>query len=85
LLNLNAGQPAREEELGMAKQKKIVGKSRQHGNSDTVLLRSAEALGRLIGALQREIDRVTAHLPTTAKSAAPRKRKARAKPRKARL
>lgn len=72
----------------MAKQKKTGTKQRsQNGASDAVLLRAAESLGRMIGALQREIDRVTAHLPTTAKSVTPRKAKttARHKPRKARL
>jgi uncharacterized small protein (DUF1192 family) len=71
----------------MAKQKKSGTKQRaQAGSSDAVLLRAAESLGRMIGALQREIDRVTAHLPTTAKAAAPRKAKTtRNKSRKARL
>lgn len=71
----------------MAKQKKPVAKHRApNGDNDSLLLRSAESLGRMIGALQREIDRVTEHLPTTAKSAAPRRAQPkRSKPRKARL
>lgn len=71
----------------MAKQKKPVAKARPpNGDNDSLLLRSAESLGRLIGALQREIDRATAHLPATARSASPRKAQAkRRKPRKARL
>jgi uncharacterized small protein (DUF1192 family) len=72
----------------MAKQKKPVAKNRvPSGDNDSLLLRSAESLGRLIGALQREIDRLAEHLPaTTAKSASPRKAKPkRSKPRKARL
>lgn len=71
----------------MAKQKKPVARHRPpNRDNDSLLLRSAQSLGRLIGALQREIDRVTEHLPTTAKSAAPRKAKPkRSKPRKAPL
>lgn len=37
----------------------------QERDYHSVLLRSAESLGRMIGALQRQIDRVTRHLPTT--------------------
>ena len=43
----------------------------QGGDDDSVLLRSAESLGRMIGALQRQLDRVSERLPIAASDAVP--------------
>ena len=53
------GQPAREEELGMARQGKLLPARRQRDQTqdvDSILVRSAESIGRLIGTLQRQLD-----------------------------
>jgi len=53
------GQLAREEELGMAKQGKLLPARRQRDQTqdvDSILFRSAESIGRLIGTLQRQLD-----------------------------
>lgn len=50
----------------MAKQRKTLPARRQRGRSrddDSLLLRSAEALGRVIGALQRQLDGATKRVP----------------------
>src|SRR4051812_45144666 len=50
------------EGLGMAKQGKVLPARRQRHRSrdeDSILLRSAESLGRVIGSLQRQLDGAT--------------------------
>jgi hypothetical protein len=59
------GQPARQEELGMTKRKKVLPARKPRDRSrddDSLLLRSAESLGRVIGALQRQLDGATKRL-----------------------
>jgi hypothetical protein len=62
LLKLPEGNRPDEEELGMAKQERVL-PARKPGDrsrdDDSMLLRSAESLGRVIGALQRQLDGVT--------------------------
>jgi hypothetical protein len=50
--------------LGMAKRKKVLParKPRDRSRDDSLLLRSAETLGRVIGALQRQLDGATKRL-----------------------
>jgi hypothetical protein len=63
------GQPAHEEELGMTKHGKLLPARRQRDRSrdeDSILLRSAESLGRVIGTLQRQLDGATQRLSGTA-------------------
>jgi len=53
------GQLAHEEELGMAKHGKLLPGQLQRDrpqNGDSILLRSAESIGRVIGTLQRQLD-----------------------------
>ena len=57
--------PAREEELGMAKRKEVLPARKPRDRTrddDSLLLRSAESLGRVIGALQRQLDGATGRL-----------------------
>jgi len=49
------GRPAHKEELGMTRRKKV-SPARIPREDDSVLLRSAETIGRVIGALQRQLD-----------------------------
>jgi hypothetical protein len=54
-----------EEELGMAKQMKLLPARKPRDRSrddDSLLLRSAESLGRVIGVLQRQLDDATRRL-----------------------
>src|SRR5688572_21434676 len=54
-----------KEELGMAKRSKQLPARKPSDRSrddDSMLLRSAESLGRVIGALQRQLDGVTKRL-----------------------
>src|ERR1700754_3599950 len=56
---------AQEEELGMTKQKKVLPARRQRDqpqNGDSILLRSAESIGRVIGSLQRQLDNARTRL-----------------------
>ncbi len=65
---LQRGQPAQEEELGVTKQRKKLParKTRDRArDDDSLLLRSAESLGRVIGALQRQLDGATKRLSDT--------------------
>ena len=53
------GRVAHEEELGMPKQGKLLpARRRRDGpqDGDSILLRSAESIGRVIGTLQRQLD-----------------------------
>ena len=50
------GLPAHKEELGMTKRGKVLPARRPPEENDSVLLRSAETIGRVIGTLQRELD-----------------------------
>jgi hypothetical protein len=53
------GELAQEEERDMAKQGKLLPARRQRDeprDEDSVLLRSAESIGRVIGSLQRQLD-----------------------------
>ena len=45
-----------EEELGMAKQRKTLPARRKNAIDTSLLIRSAESLGRVIGSLQRQLD-----------------------------
>jgi hypothetical protein len=47
---------AREEELGMARQHKKLPARRRNAVDESLLIRSAESLGRVIGSLQRQLD-----------------------------
>src|SRR5687768_2115723 len=47
---------AREEERGMARQGKTRPARRENGTNDSLLIRSAESLGRMIGSLQRQLE-----------------------------
>jgi hypothetical protein len=53
-----AGASAREEVLGMARQGKLLParRLRDPSRDESILLRSAESLGRMIGTLQRQLD-----------------------------
>jgi hypothetical protein len=54
-----------EEELGMTRQRKVLPARKLQDRSrddDSLLLRSAESLGRVIGALQRQLDGATRRL-----------------------
>jgi hypothetical protein len=55
LLKLLARATAQEEELGMARQRKTL-PARRNAMDDSLLIRSAESLGRMIGSLQRQLD-----------------------------
>jgi len=52
------GQLALEEERGMAKRGKLAARRQRYQaeDEDSVLLRSAESIGRVIGTLQRQLD-----------------------------
>jgi hypothetical protein len=50
----------------MAKQNKLDAKAADAREEDSLLLRSAESLGRVIGALQRQLDGATRRLADTA-------------------
>jgi hypothetical protein len=47
---------AREEELGMTRRRKVLPARRKNTIDDSLLIRSAESLGRMIGSLQRQLD-----------------------------
>ena len=74
----------------MAKQKKALPSRKPRDRSrdeESLLLRSAESLGRVIGALQRQLDGATRRLsagPKTMKNGAARKAKKTATARKTR-
>jgi hypothetical protein len=71
------GQPARKEELGMAKRKRVLPAKQPRDRSrddDSMLLRSAESLGRVIGALQRQLDSATKRLTQSASAKSARKK-----------
>src|SRR5687767_8141677 len=63
-IRLQQGQPARGRRLGMTKRRKVLPRKRRDVPSvdDSLLLRSAESLGRVIGALQRQLDDATKRL-----------------------
>src|SRR5690349_19248407 len=50
------GRLAHEEELGMAKQLPARRQRNEPEDVDSILVRSAESIGRLIGTLQRQLD-----------------------------
>jgi hypothetical protein len=50
------GLPAHKEELGMTKHGKVLPARRLREDDDSILLRSAETVGRVIGTLQRQLD-----------------------------
>jgi hypothetical protein len=50
------GLPAHKEELGMARHGKVLPARRPREDDDSILLRSAETIGRVIGSLQRQLD-----------------------------
>ena len=59
------GQPAHEEVLGMTRRNKVLPTRKQpdrFSDDDSLLMRSAESLGRVIGALQRQLDSATKRL-----------------------
>jgi hypothetical protein len=63
------GQPAHEEELGMATRDKVLPARKQRDRSrddESLLNRSAKTLGRTIGSLQRQLDGATRRLSETA-------------------
>ena len=54
----------------MARQRKTLPARRQQANDDSLLIRSAESLGRMIGSLQRQLDaarRLTGSAPVNAR------------------
>jgi hypothetical protein len=60
----------------MAKRRKVLPARKPRDRSrddDSLLLRSAESLGRVIGALQRQLDEATHRLKTAAPGAAAKK------------
>jgi hypothetical protein len=65
----------------MAKQSKTLPGRKQHDRSrdeESLLLRSAESLGRVIGSLQRQLDVATKHLTESVKDGAAGVRRSRA-------
>jgi hypothetical protein len=65
---MTGNRPARKE-LGMAKRKKVLPARKQRDRSqddESLLIRSAESLGRMIGSLQRQLDGATRRLSETA-------------------
>ena len=55
-MTVDAGLPAHKEELGMARYGKVLPARRPREEDDSILLRSAETIGRVIGTLQRQLD-----------------------------
>jgi hypothetical protein len=63
-----------ERRFEMARSKALPARKAQARDDESLLLRSAESLGRMIGSLQRQLDDMTGRLSTTTATSAPASR-----------